>query len=255
MIEFKTPSGSIQVKSSYYDLTCSEYADILERPKDFVLSVLTGLPVEELPKYDLSEVDVFDFLNEPPRELDPLDFITVNGIDHAEVEIFTDTWAKKITADELVRVIKATTEDEQDKFIVPDLVQLVAIYTAKQGKKFDEKKIEATRKMLDQMPVADVYPFGSFLEKQLIDIKGAEKIRLKTEYTSDQIKAGIHDFDELGVFNTIEMIMKDYGWDYHKTIRTEFNFIFNKLVLLNKSSKFEKRLSQILRDKAKPIGK
>lgn len=258
MINFTTPNGSIQVKSSYYDLTCAEYARILERPKDFVFvfSVLTGIPVEELPAYDLSNVvDFISFLNESARDMDPLEFITINGKDFHDIEVFEDTWARKITADELVRAIKSKDEDTADEYIVPDLVQLVAIYTTKQKKKFSEKKIEATRKILDQMPVAEVYPFGLFLEEQLVQINQLERTRLKSEYTPEQIQAGIDIFNEQGIFNTIEMIMREYGWKYEETIATDYNFIFNKLLLTNKSTTFEKRLSKILRDKNKPIGK
>lgn len=256
MINFTTPTGNISVKSSYYDLTCAEYAQITANAQDFdfVFSVLTGIPKDEVQKYNLDNLaEVFEFLDEAPREMEPLNFITVNGKDHFDIEIFEDTWAKKITADELVRVIKS--DEEGERFIVPDLVQLVAIYTTKQKKKFDESKIEETRKILDKMPVAEVHPFGLFLEKQLIDIKKAERIRLKSEYTPEQIQAGIHLFNELGVFNTIDMMAQGDPLRYDAVLNLPFSSVFNKLVLSNISSKFEKRLSEILKDKNKPIGK
>ena len=195
MIEFTTPNGSIQVKSSYFDLTCSEYARILERPKDFdfVFSVLTGIPEDEILTHDLSSVvDFISFLNESARDLEPLDFITINEKDYSGVNIWEDTWARKITSDKLVRVIKSEEEFVEDKYIVPDLVELVAIYTTKQKKKFDDTKIKETRKLLDHMPVAEVYPFGLHLEKQLTDINQTERKLLKSEYTPEQIQAGIH---------------------------------------------------------------
>ncbi len=255
MINFTTPNGNISVKSSYYDLTCAEYANITANSQDFdfVFSVLTGIPRNELLMYDLSNiVDCVSFTQDSPRDLEPINFITVNGNDYLDIEVFEETWAKKITADDLVRVFKS--EDEQEHFIVPDLVQLVAIYTTNQKKKFDESKIEATRKALDQMPVAEVYPFGLFLEKQLIDIKKAERVNLKSEYTPEQIQAGIHHFNKLGVFNTIDMIAQGDPLKYDAVLNLPFSSIFNKLVLSNISVNFEKRLNKILKDKSRTIG-
>ena len=257
MINFNTPTGDISVKSSYFDLTCQEYDQITANPKDFifVFSVLTGIPEENLICYDLSKVvDFISFLQESPRNLEPLDFITINGNIFFQIEIFEQTWAKKITADELVRVIEPSEEGQPEEFIISDLVELVAIYTTKQKKKFNESKIQETRKTLDKMPVSEVYPFGLFLQKQLIDIKKAERLSLKPQYTPEQIQAGIHQFNKLGVFNTIDMIMKEYSFDYDKAVRQPYSFVFNKLVLSNISATFEKRLSKILRDQNKPIG-
>jgi hypothetical protein len=258
MINFTTPNGSIQVKSSYYDLTCAEYARILERPKDFdfVFSVLTGIPEDEILTHDLSSVvDFISFLNESARDLDPLEFVTIGEKDYSEVSVWEDTWSRKITADKLVRVIKSEDEFEEDQYIVPDLVELVAIYTTKQKKKFDDKKIERTRKVLDKMPVAEVYPFGLHLEKQLTEINKHERKLLKSEYTPEQLQAGIHEFNKLGVFNTIDMIAQGDPLKYDKVFNLPFSSVFNKLLLSNISVKFDKRLSKILRDKSKPIGK
>ena len=249
MIEFSTPNKTIQVKSSYFDLTCSEYAQILEKSEDavFVFSILTGIPIDELITYDLTNVvDFVSFIiDEPARKLEPLDFITIDGVDHTDIDIFEDTWARKITADELIRVSKI--EGQPDQYMVADLVQLVAIYTTPQGKRFSEFKVEATRKILEQMPVAEVYPFGLHLEQQLIRINEIERKRLKPDHTAEQLKAGIQMFNEIGVFCTIDMIAQGNLLNHDKVLNLPFSLIFNKLLLSNISSKFDRRLNEVLK--------
>ena len=256
MIELTPPHGSIKVKSSYYDLTVSEYNSIRDNIKDylFIFSVLTGISLDEIPAYDLDEVAPFiSFLNEDPREMEPLDFITINNKDFLDVSIFESSWANRITVKDLVLVIEPEDKDSEDEYLLTDIIELVSVYTTKQGKKFDYNKIQETRKVLDSMPVSEVYPFGIFLEKQLIEVCKLERKKLKSKYTADQLQAGIESFDELGVFNTIDMIMKEYGFDQHKALRQEYSFIFNKLLLSNKTSKFEKRYAEILRNKNKHV--
>ncbi len=258
MIDFATSNGTIQVKSSYYDLTVSEYHSIINNLGDhaFILSILTGLSTEQVNRYDFSQVANFiDFLSEDPTELQPIEFIQIGEKEHSNIDIFECSWSKKITADKLIRVASLEGEHEKDEYLVSDIVELVAIYTTKQKKRFDEEKIKLTRSTLENMPVAVVYPFGVHLRSQLLKIQEVELKMLKYEHTTEQKQAGIDEFKKLGVFTTIDMIMREYGWGQHKTLATEYSFIFNKLLLLNINGKFEKRYSKILRDKNKPIGK
>ena len=50
------------------------------------------------------------------------------------------------------------------------------------------------------------------------------------------------------------MIAQGDPLKYDPVLNLPFSSVFNKLLLSNISGKFEKRLSGILRDKAKPIG-
>jgi len=249
MIEFSTPHKTIQVKSSYFDLTCSEYSQILEQSDNpvFVFSILTGIPIDELIAHDLTSVaDFVSFLiDEPARKLEPLDFITIDGVDHTDIDIFEDIWARKITADELIRPSKI--KGQPDQYMVLDLVQLVAIYTTPQGKRFDEKKIEATRKILDSMPVAEVYPFGLHLEQQLLKINAVERKRLNLDHTPEEIKAGINRFNEVGIFCTIDMIAQGNLLKHDKVLNLPFSLVFNKLLLSNIKTKFDRRLNEVLK--------
>jgi hypothetical protein len=212
-----------------------------------VFSILTGISIDELITHDLTNVvDFVSFIiDEPARELEPLDFITIESVDHTEIDIFEDTWSRKITADELIRVSKS--EGQLDQYTVSDLVQLVAIYTTPQEKRFDDKRIKATIKILEQMPVAEVYPFGLHLEQQLIRINEIERKHLKPDHTPEQIKAGIQMFNEVGIFCTIDMIAQGDLLKHNKVLNLPFSLVFNKLLLSNISSRFDRRLNEVLK--------
>ena len=261
MINFNTPEGSIQVKSSYYDLTVGEYHLILDNIKDheFILSVLTGIDRSVINSYDFSQVaDVVDFLSEDPNEFYPLEFLTVKGKTISNINIRSKSWAQKIASENLVRVMPPEKPEEEGSMFVADLVELVAIYIQpkfRKKKDFNPDKLEKVKKLIHELPAAEVYPFGIHLQNQLIDIKKLEAKMLKAEHTAEQKQAGINEFDKLGIFNTIDMLAQGDPLKYDDVLKIDYGTIFNKLLLLNISVKFDKRLSKILRDKNKPIGK
>ena len=281
MTKFTTPSDSIDVKSSYYDLTVSDYRSILSRIKetDFVFSVLTGLPIEEVKRFDLSQVvPFFDFLSEEdPEQLDEVDFIEVEikrrtlvdtsnvyskqyeqiYFDDTYTETITDisirekTWGQKICASNLMTEQIVEEETKTIKDINLDLVQLVAVYIQPivDGVEFDPEQLVQIMHTLDNLSVANVYPFGIHLKNQLTKILDIETKRLQPTITNDQRKAGIETFDELGLFNTIDMIAGGNVLNLDPVLKIDYGTVYNKLLLTNKSVIFERKLAEVMKPK------
>jgi hypothetical protein len=281
MTKFTTPNSSIDVKSSYYDLTVSEYRSILARinETEFVFSVLTGLPIEEVSLYDLSDISPFiSFLSEEdPEELEEVDFIEVQAkrktlvdtsnvyskqyeqiyFDDTYTKTITDisirekTWGQKICASNLMtgQIVEEETKTITDVNL--DLVQLVAVYVQPivDGVEFDPEQLFGISEQLDSMPVQTVYPFGIHLKNQLTKILDIETKRLQPTITHDQRKAGIEIFDELGIFNTIDMIAGGNVLNYDPVLKIDYGTIFNKLLLTNKSVIFERNLAEVMKPK------
>lgn len=244
MIKFTTPYGEIEVPANYFELRVKDYAMISERHEDytFVFSVLTGLTKDQVSTIDLTNILPFlDFLKESPLDMEPLDFINFDGQDITGIDIRSKTWGQKIAA----------CED------LTDICRILAVYLQPilSGNKFNPDQVEDIVKQLEQMNVAEVYPFGLFLQKQLIDALKIEQKMLQPDITPEQLRAGISEFDKLGVFNTIDMIAQGKPWKYDKVLALDYGTIFNKLLHSNISTKFEKRLSAIYAAKNKPIGK
>lgn len=244
MIKFKTTYGTIDIPTSYHELKISDYVQIVERSEElvFVFSLLTGLTEQQVQTLDLSSVVPFiDFLKDSANDLEPLDFIEVEGVQITNISIREKTWAQKIAATDAIN----------------DLVQLVAVYVTPilNGEKFNPDQLTSTVEKLNEMSVFDVYSFGLDLREQLLSILDIESKRLQSEITPEQHKAGIAEFDVLGVFNTIDMIAGGDVLKYDAVLELDYGTIFNKLLHSNISSKFEKRLNDIMRNQNKGIGK
>jgi hypothetical protein len=56
-------------------------------------------------------------------------------------------------------------------------------------------------------------------------------------------------FNQLGDFNTIDLIARDYNYTHSEVEQLPYNLIFLILFRMNISSKFEKNYSEIIKEK------
>jgi hypothetical protein len=84
---------------------------------------------------------------------------------------------------------------------------------------------------------------------RLIKLIERDNERLKSDITIEQKMAGIDSFNELGDFNTIDMIAEKYNYTHEQVEQLPYNLIFLILLKQNISSKFESNYSTIIQNK------
>ena len=131
------------------------------------------------------------------------------------------------------------------------------------GQESYEKKILACRDISNVREVIKIYSDVDCLDlncdavfqaycyllNRLIKIIERDNERLKSEVTIEQKMAGIDSFNELGDFNTIDMIAEKYNYTHEQVEQLPYNLIFLILLKQNISSKFESNYSKIIQDK------
>ena len=120
------------------------------------------------------------------------------------------------------------------------------------------KKITACQDLGNIRHVLDVYKvnldvycvsvFGVYnhLINQLKELIERDNERLKTIVTPEQKQAGIDTFNELGEFNTIDMIAEKYNYTHSEVEELPYNLIFLILLKQNISRKFEDNYRKIV---------
>lgn len=245
MIEFKSKLGSFNIPTSFADLKMKDL-EYLRKNRESSLKVfarLTGLKEEKvmilnldpiLPHLDFLDKDVLDSIDES-EEI----FIEERRFDIPS-DISRLQWGQKLLSSDAVR----------DGRIIDALsIYLQPIYF---DEAFDADKAEKMNDVLENCDVESVYGGAKFIIKQLEELADKEVKALKSEISHEQKLAGIESFNQLGHFNSIDMIAGGDVLKYEDVLALDYNTIFNKLFLMNLTTKFEKRYSEIMKPKPPP---
>jgi hypothetical protein len=239
MIPFKTPIGDFEIPNSLEDLTVGDllfYRDHMNEPLK-VLERMTGFPREKLSLLDLDPIVIhLDFLKTNAMEdIEPSQSIEIKGQSYnLPDDIGASSWNQKLLANQALRN--------------GEPIDVLALYLQPLYERddFDELRIEATKEMIYELGVVPAYSSIIFLINQLKDIAKKELDRLKSEVSFEQKQAGIDAFNELGDFNTILMISKEFRVLPKEALKIDYNTVFLTLLSIKITAKFEKRYNEII---------
>lgn len=243
MIPFKTKDFSFSIKSDFRDLTMKELNYIKDNIEDDVKTAecLTGLTVDQLSRIDLTPIiDVLQFINEPLKDIEPRQLITINDKAYLLPErIITKTWYQKN------RAFKYYESGELALVIATYLEPII-----RGKKKPNEKKVVELAKQLEDLSVYDFFACFNYLELQIKDLAERLNNMPQPTITPEQIEAGAEDFNILGEFVSIDNIARTYSRTHDEVLLWSYSTIFNILYKNNLNAIFETKYSAIMTKKA-----
>lgn len=252
MIEVKTKLRTFKLKTGFEDLTFDEYKELLspETTEFRQVNILTGLNEMEAQVIDLEPLSKYlGFLKESPFDtIEPSDFLKIEGKDIILPEdIAEHSWAQKIFS---FGAIPNPDEENQEEF---DPVKILSPYVQPllfggKKKKFNIEKLEETERILRRIPMSDLFSGINYIRDQIVDLAKRERDLLRSEVTFEQKRAGIDMFNQLGDFNTIDLVAQGKPWKYERVLKIDYNTILNKLFKLNLTSKFERNYQEVIKD-------
>ena len=244
MIEFKTPIGTLQVKSSYSEMTVKELDTIVESANDPIeaFHVLTGMEKSKLRILDLDSIVPFlEFLQKPPLEsVEPCEILRFSEDEVYHLpDIDFKEWGQKMKACELM---------SQGKYYSMLSVYLQPIID---GSEFDADTFEQKNKRYNDLNADSVWSAIRYMSDQLnAALKKEDKI-LQIKPTAEQIAAGIKNFNQLEEFNSIRMVAKGKPWRYEEVTRLPYSLVFLELLHNKISATFERKYAEIISKKSK----
>jgi hypothetical protein len=218
MIKFNTQIKDFNLPTSWNDILFKDYLKLQSSNELEALQILTGLNEIELQLIDIEEiVPYIEFLQSDISQIEPLNFIndTILPTDIGEC-----TFEYKILACRSI----------------DNISKVISIYS-----KLDEIEILNAN-------CESVFSAYNYLILQLKSIIERDNGRLKSDITVEQKQAGIDMFNELGDFNTIDMIAEKYGYSHSEVEQLSYNLIFLILLKSNISSKFESNYTKLMRN-------
>ena len=220
MIKFKTKIKDFTIPTSWVDIKCCDLNFFQDATEPEIIEKLTGLSVGEQSFVDLNEIAPYlEFLQENPFEIiEKSDY-------YLDIKLPDDigehSFEKKIQA--------CSNLDNPTK--------LLSVYSG-----IDEEFI-----LNDS--VESVYGAYLYLLDKVNDILERDNNALESKITEEQKRAGIEMFNQLGDFNTIDLIARDYNYTHSEVEQLPYNLIFLILFRMNISSTFEKNYNEILKEK------
>lgn len=220
MIRFKTKLKDFTIPTSWSDIKCSDLNFFQDATESEIIEKLTGLSVGEQSFIDLNEIAPYlEFLQENPFELiEKTDFYLDIKLPE---DIGEHSFEKKIQAcaslDNPTRLLSVYS-GVSEEFILNDSVE-------------------------------SVYGAYLYLLDRVNEIVERDNNALESNTTEEQKRAGIDMFNQLGDFNTIDLIAKDYNYTHKEVEQLPYNLIFLILFRMNISSKFEKNYNEIIKER------
>lgn len=216
MIRFKTQIKDFNIPTNWNDLKFSDYLKLQSSNEIEAIKILTGLNEVEISMLDIEVITPYlEFLQEDFTKFEESNFI--NDIE-LPFDLGQESYEKKILA----------CRD------ISNVCEVIKIYS----------NVDCLDLNCDV-----VFKAYCYLLNRLIKIIERDNERLKSEVTIEQKMAGIDSFNELGDFNTIDMIAEKYNYTHEQVEQLPYNLIFLILLKQNISSKFESNYSKIIQDK------
>ncbi len=216
MIKFKTQIKDFNIPTSWSDIKFKDYLKLQSSNEIQAIQILTGLNEVEILMLDIEVITPYlEFLQDDPTKFEESNFI--NDIE-LPFDLGQESYEKKILA----------CRD------ISNVYEVIKLYSG----------VDCLE--LDCEVVFQAY---CYLLNRLVKIIERDNERLKSDITIEQKMAGIDSFNELGDFNTIDMVAEKYNYTHEQVEQLPYNLIFLILLKQNISTKFEKNYSEIIKDK------
>lgn len=203
-----------------------------------IASVLSGLQVNDSM---LEQLQPFMFFMTTP--FDPGDWklpksVAINGEQIAlDFDIRNETLGQKILLQYNVKP--------------NEIAKAVAIYLQPKitGAKFEYEKAIEVIPIVNNLSLNVAFPIAEFLFSQLRKTIETENKELASSVTSEQVRAGIHSFDQFSFYNTIDSLAGGDVLKYEQVLNLSYNVVFLKLKRTLLESKYKTNYQKIMNTK------
>lgn len=243
MIFFESELGRHEIPTSYIDLSLDQYISIHSASGDplKIFGILTGLTIIEMSVLDISEIlEQIKFITEedPSESIPECDILTLSGKTYtSDKNLSGKSWSQKIIATRFLRK--------------EDLVGVLLSYLQPiiDQDKISTKRIEELRPEILSLSVFDSYGAINFITNELIRLIQRDNSSLSIPPTAEQIAAGVHMFDALEEFNTVDMLAGGDPLKYDLIEELPYETIYLKLLKSTITTKFERNYAEVIKAK------
>lgn len=252
MIKLKHKDKSYNIPQLWSEVKFWQYKKLKgETNTNLIISVLTGMQigdVERLSEQSRSMILLaISFVNKPliADELDCPEKIALNGeLFKSKFDIMEETFFQKVEMQNIVT--------SKDFNIENDCVNIIELYMQGKitGKKYDPDMTKALCEMIsEQILLVDSYGIAMDLIKQIKTQLEIESKVLRSSYTSEQMRAGIMNFDQYKHMNIVKALAGGDILKYNDVLMLDYNTVFLHLRMNKTEADFQKAYNLIMAKK------
>lgn len=232
MIKVIINKEKFNIPTSWNDVNYSDWILTLNETDSYkIVSLITKIPLEYLKALPKQELDKIDFLLSFLKT--DIDFQNYD-IEIEKVDIFRESWGKKIEIQQLI--------EKQKENLLPYLKDIIRIYIPVVVNQFTDT---------DRDNIIYVFKLAYNLIEQLKVILDNEHEQLHVRPTSDQTNAGVDMYDAFGVMNTIRAVALGNILNFDEVLKVKYNVIFLYLKMNKTDGIFQENYRKILERKRK----
>lgn len=252
MIKLKHKAGFINVPQLWTDVKWHQYQKAKgETNVDFIISALTGLELSDVKRIDDKSksliVSSIIFVQRP-LIIDQLicpEHIELNGKKvKSNIDIMERTFYQKIQLQELL--------SNKDFNIEQECINIIELYLQDQisGNKYDPNLTDISREDISkEIGLVDAYAIAFDLVNKMKKQVEIESVVLKSNYTSEQIRAGISNFDQYKYMNIVKALAGGDILKYNDVLMLEYNTVFLHMRMNKTEAEFQKAYQKIISKK------
>lgn len=257
MIPFKLRGSKKkhEVPTVWQEVTYSQWEQ-LQKTEDHteIIAILSGFPVEsvvrmdERSKFNIVQAISFIYQKLEADKYEAPKYLTIR-VKNKDVKIplieniKKETWGQKIYLDSIVK-------KNQDN-IIDSMVDVILTYAQPiiDNSKLEPERFDDLRGCFKDVNLVDLYSTARSYILQLNKIVEIENVKLHNPPTTDQIQAGINEFDQYGVMNTVKALAGGDVLKYEEVFEIEYNIVFTHMAMNTTQAKFQDNYREILKRK------
>lgn len=231
MVKFKIKKGwfkhqTVDVPTSWDDISYNQFKSIIETENsEDIFKELTGLDyvyaaqIEPYLNFTLKDLD--------PTAIEPRNYIEIQGEIYQAPNIYERSYGEKIIFN-----------------LKKDVAEMCAIYLMP---KFEGNKLKEFTELVRTAKLTDLHAVCNNLKTQMRELLRREESLLSGVVDVKQKMAGIDKFGELGEFNTVDKIAREYNYTHEQVEQLNYNLVFLILRKQIISANFEKSYRSVLK--------
>lgn len=252
MISFKANGKKFSIPEGWDEMTLNQTIELSKiqdkNNTSKFISILTGLQIEDCIK--ISEKDLIKmFIPVIQFVKDPVNIEEMMEKEKPEsIKIGEKIYDKFFNAGQMVWAqhlnLETITKNSQlnDLQKLPDVIS-ICIQTPKD---FSEELINILKKDVLLLPLFDALSIGGFFLKSIRDFYKPKRFKNDVEYTAEQIRAGIKEFDKFGAFNSIDALAGGDITKWNEVVMLPMSDVMLKLMMNEQKYRYEKKYHDII---------
>lgn len=249
-----------EIPSCWNDVTYQQWIQMNQTEDDMeLIAIFSGFPIQTIEKlhpkalYNIKQALSFIYIKLDVEKYEPPKKLTIKQdekkLSTRTVDIPLVPNIRRKTLGQKIYLQNILTKYGHD--VIEAMIDIILVYAQPiiDDDKFNPQRFDALRPSLEKLNLVDLYSTSRHYLLQFNKILEDEQYKLYSEPDHEKKRAGIDNFNEYGVMNTIKALAKGDILKYDAVLEIEYQVAFIHMAMNKTQMDFDKEYSAILKNK------